>query len=248
MKCVLTILLTGTLAHVCAASEPPGQLLPAVSIRMGQRHGHVTPCRQGFAHTGGGTIDVAQPLPDTIVITMSGVAVAGGHPLKDSMASLQFDLDQCFDVICDDPKPRPARITLEGRVIGLLRSHCHGGGTAEHGPACVSITSGAVQFADLCVPAHSVQCGHNLSLNCREGPTERKLLTGVRYNLHQSLTVCAKHPAGLFGCKAAAAEFAPDPALDPLWISYWEPFHGAAKKDFGFQLILRVAPTDQAAK
>jgi len=43
-------------------------------------------------------------------------------------------------------------------------------------------------------------------------------------------------------CKAASAEFAPEQALDPLWISYWEPFHGAAKKDFGFQITLKVAP------
>ena len=43
-------------------------------------------------------------------------------------------------------------------------------------------------------------------------------------------------------CKAASAEFAPDPALDPLWISYWEPFHGAIKKDFGFQVTVRVVP------
>jgi len=53
--------------------------------------------------------------------------------------------------------------------------------------------------------------------------------------------VSAVHPHGLLG-KAASAEFAPDPALDPLWISYWEPFHGAAKKDLGFQIILKVAP------
>lgn len=30
------------------------------------------------------------------------------------------------------------------------------------------------------------------------------------------------------------------PALDALWISYWEPFHGAIKKDFGFQVTLKV--------
>jgi hypothetical protein len=47
-------------------------------------------------------------------------------------------------------------------------------------------------------------------------------------------------------CKAASAEFAPDPALDPLWISYWEPFHGATKKDFGFQITLKVAPDNGA--
>jgi hypothetical protein len=39
---------------------------------------------------------------------------------------------------------------------------------------------------------------------------------------------------------------APDPALDPLWISYWEPFRGAGKKDFGLQITLRVAPDPDA--
>ena len=49
-------------------------------------------------------------------------------------------------------------------------------------------------------------------------------------------------------CKGPSAEFAPDPALDPLWISYKEPFHGAIKKDFGFQVILKVAEdTDTSA-
>jgi hypothetical protein len=50
-------------------------------------------------------------------------------------------------------------------------------------------------------------------------------------------------------CKGPSAEFAPDPAIDPLWLSYKEPFHGAAKKDFGFQVILKVAEdTDNAAE
>ena len=61
------------------------------------------------------------------------------------------------------------------------------------------------------------------------------------YQLQQSFVVSATHPHSLKFSKAASAEFAPDPALDPLWISYWEPFHGANKKDFGFQIILRVA-------
>jgi len=29
--------------------------------------------------------------------------------------------------------------------------------------------------------------------------------------------------------------------FDPLWISYWEPFHGANKKDFGFQVTVKVS-------
>jgi hypothetical protein len=47
--------------------------------------------------------------------------------------------------------------------------------------------------------------------------------------------------------KGPSAEFAPDPALDPLWISYKEPFHGATKKDFGFQMTLKVVEDTDAA-
>ena len=63
----------------------------------------------------------------------------------------------------------------------------------------------------------------------------------ARYTLHQVFHVGVSHAHNLLPCKAASAEFAPDPALDPLWISYFEPFHGASKKDFGFQIILKVA-------
>ena len=63
-----------------------------------------------------------------------------------------------------------------------------------------------------------------------------------KYTLHQTFQVSATHPKSVLPCKAASAEFAPDPALDPLWISYWEPFHGANKKDFGFQITIRVLP------
>src|SRR5215472_9188357 len=55
-------------------------------------------------------------------------------------------------------------------------------------------------------------------------------------------TAYSPRPPSLKPCKAASAEFAPEQALDPLWISYWEPFHGAAKKDFGFQITIKVAP------
>ena len=50
--------------------------------------------------------------------------------------------------------------------------------------------------------------------------------------------------AFLFPCKAPSAEFAPDPALDPLWISAKEPFKGAKKGDLGFQVTVKVAPQE----
>ena len=67
-----------------------------------------------------------------------------------------------------------------------------------------------------------------------------------KYALHQAFHVGASHPKTCLPCKAASAEFAPDPALDPLWISAFEPFHGASKKDFGFQITLKVVSDTEA--
>src|SRR5205807_9229516 len=63
-------------AHGQDVKGPPA---PPATITLFERHGHVTPQRSGFQHTGGGNIDVAQPAPDTLVVTMTGVAVAGAH-------------------------------------------------------------------------------------------------------------------------------------------------------------------------
>src|SRR4051812_36033776 len=101
------------IALVC--SQPVAAPAPAVTITLGSRHGHVTPTRQGFTHTGGGNIDVAQPAPDTVVITMTGVAVAGGHPTKDSLAKLHFELEQCFEINFEKADLKRARLSLEGR-------------------------------------------------------------------------------------------------------------------------------------
>jgi hypothetical protein len=222
------------------AQAPPSSG-PVVTITLGARHGHVTPVRQGFSHTGGGNIDVAQPAPDTLIVTMTGVAVAGAHPCKGSTASLEFDLNQCLEIAFADPKLKRAKLTIEGRVIGLLRSHAKGSGFAEQVRACATLGSGGVGIVSLSVPPHTVAAGENLSLNCHEGPVSVPIVAGP-YTLHQTFAISAHHRHSIAPCKAASAEFAPDPALDPLWISYWEPFHGAIKKDFGFQVIIKVAP------
>ncbi|HEV8071441.1 MAG TPA: hypothetical protein VGP76_27245 [Planctomycetaceae bacterium] len=256
-----TLCVISTLSRATAAEPtpiPPGtpvtitvtQATPAsppASIILGARHGHVTPSRAGFTHTGGGNIDVAQPTPDVVVVTMTGVAVAGAHPCKDSLAAMSFDLTQSFEISFDSPKLTRAKLVLEGRVIGLLRSHDKGGGTAGEGPGCATILNNEISLVTLCVPQHGVACGENLSINDRESPVEIPISPG-KYTLIQTFLVSAAHPKSLRPCKAASAEFAPDPALDPLWISYWEPFHGALKKDFGFQITIRVAEDTSPAR
>jgi hypothetical protein len=210
---------------------------PTVSILLKDRHGHVTPDRAGCTHTGGGNIDVQQPSPDTVVITMTGVAVATGGP-HGSTATLNFDLEQCFDVVFEKDTVKAAKVTVEGRVIGLLRSGCKGGSASESG-GCATIACGGTGLVTLCVPDHAVAGGENLSINDKAGPVSAPVGAGT-HTLHQAWVVSAVHPKALLG-KAASAEFAPDPALDPLWISYKEPFHGAVKKDFGFQVVVKVA-------
>jgi hypothetical protein len=219
--------------------QPAPSAAPPVSITLAARHGHVTPYRSGCTHTGGGNIDVAQPNPNTVVVTMTGVAVAYGSPCQSGAATLNFDLEQCFEVNFDNPKLKKAKITIEGRVIGLLRSHCKGG-QAGYKNASAAIGAGPAQIIALTVPPHEVVGGENLAVNDHDGPISVPIAAG-KYILRQTFTVEAIAPKMILPCKAPSAEFAPDPALDPLWISYKEPFHGASKKDFGFQVTITVA-------
>src|SRR5262245_62170089 len=93
---------------------PSAPAAPAVTITLNGRHGHVTPYRKGCTHTGAGNIDVAQPSADVVIITMTGVAVATAHPFCHSIASLDFDLEQCFDIVFEKSDVKAAKLTLEG--------------------------------------------------------------------------------------------------------------------------------------
>jgi hypothetical protein len=106
--------------------------------------------------------------------------------------------------------------------------------------AQTSVVAEKAELLTLIQPPHSAACGENVSLNDHDGPVEGPIAPG-KYTIHGCFTITASHPRSLLPCKPASAEFAPDPALDPLWISYWEPFHGVGKKDFGYQVTIKVA-------
>lgn len=211
---------------------------PDVTIALGTRSGKVTPIRSGRTHTGGGNIDVQQPSLDTLVVTLSGAAVAYGGPCGPATASQAFEVVQQFEVSFDKPSVKAAKMTVEGRLIGFLRSHKLG--TAE---ACASatVTGGAGPGLALAMGPHTVAGAESVSINDKEGPVGA-VVSARKFSLSQSFKVAASMPKSVLPCKAPSAEFAPDPALDPLWISATEPFHGANKKDLGFQVIIRVTP------
>jgi hypothetical protein len=218
--------------------QPAPSSAPPISFILGPRHGHVMPRRRGCTHTGGGNIDVAQPTPDVLIVTMTGAAVAYGA-IREAMAAQAFELEQCFEVSFDNPKVKKGKLTMEGRVIGLLRSHCPKDGAA-YDDACAAVGVDSAPILKLCVPPHSVGGKHSLSVNDHDGPYTVPITAG-KYLLRQTFRVSAMAHPTVLPTKGPSAEFAPDPAIDPLWLSYKEPFHGAVKKDFGFQIILKVA-------
>ena len=208
---------------VVPGATPP----PPVSITLYERHGHVTPSKGKCAHTGGGLIDVSSPSADTVLVTMSGAVVANSE--------MKFDLDQSFEVSFDDPKVKKAKLLVEGRVIGLLRGEKKG--CAEYDTACATVACAPVEIVTVCVPTHKV-CGcDNLSVNDHDGPKSVPI-AAAKYTFHQTFRIAAETES-LLG-KRPSAEFAPDPALDPLWISYHEPFHGVKKDSFGCQVMMKV--------
>jgi len=218
-----------------ATAAPPA---PPVSITLCNREGHAWPARKGFTHTGGGNITVVQASPDSITITLSGVAVAGSHPLQNSVAQLAFDVCQDIDVSFDDPRVKRAKLTLEGRVTGLLRSEKKG--LASISNANASVVCGDGDILSVSAPTHTVNNGVSLSINDQIACQSVSVFAGP-LKIHQTLCLSATSPRCLLPCKASSSEFAPDPALDPLWISYWEPFHGAQKGEFGFQITVKVS-------
>lgn len=218
--------------------QPAVSTAPPISFVLGPRHGHVAPERHGCTHTGGGNIDIVQPTPDVLVITMSGAVVAYGA-LRDALASQAFNMEQCFELSFDNPKIKKGKLTMEGRVIGLLRSHCHND-SAAYDDACAVVSVGPTAVLKLCVPPHSVGGNQSLSVNDHDGPYSVPVTAG-KYFLRQTFHVSANAHPTILPTKGPSAEFAPDPAIDPLWLSYKEPFHGAVKKDFGFQVVLKVA-------
>jgi hypothetical protein len=238
-----TVVPPGTPVNITVQPAPP--TAPPISIILGSRHGHVMPERRGCTHTGGGNIDVAQPTSDVLIVTMTGAGVAYGA-ICPALAAQAFELEQCFELSFDNPKVKKGKLTMEGRVIGLLRSHC-AKDSAGYEDACAAVGVDSACLLKLCVPPHSVGGKENLSVNDHDGPYSVPVTAG-KYMLRQTFRVAATAHPTVLPTKGPSAEFAPDPAIDPLWLSYKEPFHGAIKKDFGFQVILKVAEDTEPEK
>jgi hypothetical protein len=237
--------------------------LPAIGQEAGPRppaefilvpgEASAVPTKTAVAYANGGVIDVAQPNPTTIVVTMSGLTATNADLCRTSVASYTFELMQGFEVAFNSNRVKGAKLTIEGRVIGLLRtshelySHkiekkC---GTAETqaATAVIAACGGGPELVSLAMPSRSAGCCEDLSVYNHEGPMTVGISAG-KYALHESWGFGTTHPA--FICRGASAEFAPQPYYTPsaggYWFEHWQPFNGTATKDFGYQVTIKLIP------
>lgn len=224
---------------------------PAVEFLLKPGEGAATPSRKGLSYVNGGTIDVAQPDPTTIVVTMSGLTATNADLVCTSAAYYHFELTQGFEVVFNSKRVQSAKLLLEGRVIGLLRSsHNLRAGclqlskkspVAETEAAHAGVSCAAGEVVGVTLPARSVTACDSLSVYNRETACHTQVLPGC-YTLHESWGFGTTHPC--FTCRGASAEFSPQPYYAPesYWFQEFRPFNGLASKDFGYQVTLRLVP------
>lgn len=231
--------------HAAARNRPP------VEIILVPGEAQAIPFKRGVSYANGGVIVVTQPDPTTLVVTMTGLTATNADLLCTSVANYQFDLNQCFEICFNSKRVKQAKLTLEGRVLGLLRTdHRHythylaklrKGGTAQTLPAVAAVTAGPHELVALHLPARATSCGDDLSVYNHEGPLCVPVLPG-KYTLHETWGFGTTHIP--FHCRGASAEFAPQPeafSAENYWFHEVKPFNGQATKDFGFQVTLKVA-------
>jgi hypothetical protein len=234
-----------------AVEEAPERTpLPPVDLVIFPGEAVATPHRKGVSWANGGVIDVSQPNPTTIVVTMSGLCATNADLVCTSIAGYHFDLNQCFGVRFNSRRVKGAHLTIEGRVMGLLRTNHElyqrclfkKGGVAETEPATATITAGDAQIVSLSLPPRSICCEDDLSVYNHEGPLYFPVTAG-KYTLHECWGFGTTHPP--FCCRGASAEFSPQPSYCPeagtaYWFQHFHPFDGTATKDFGYQVTIKV--------
>ena len=226
-----------------SADPPPAPAGPAYQIVLRSRTAVATPNRTRDAQTGGGSIAVEQPDPNTIVVTMGGSAVVVSD-FHGSSAEINFALEQDLDIIPTRKGDAASRVGMVGRVVGTLQvtdpgKHGKGCGTADQGPASAVLTTGATSLLSLSVKSTTVGNGQESSVNLREGPVEAQAAAGL-YRLTGSFRIGVTQGKGVWHRQYAVADFDPAPQLDGFWSDALKPFRAVPRRDFGFQLILRV--------
>lgn len=239
-----------TLAVIVAAVVPaflfaadPTPAGPAYQIVLRSRSAQSNPTKTKDAQTGGGGIVVEHPEPNTLVIAMTGAAVAGSE-FHGSSAGITFDLDQALEIIPTRKGLRPPRIAMVGRVVGTLQVTDAGKcgkscGSAEQAAGNAALILGDSSILSLSVKPMAVGPNSPVFVDNKEGIVETVAVAGS-YSFRQSFAIAVGQGKGVFNRQYAVADFDPAPQLDGFWADALKPFRALPRKDFGFKVVLRV--------
>jgi hypothetical protein len=245
-------LLTGfaLVALALSARAQEGGPRPPIELIVQPGEASAVPFKRGVSYANGGIIDVAQPNATTIIVTMTGLTATNADLLHTSVANYHFELAQGLELAFNSPRVKGASMTLEGRVIGILRTNhqhythpwgAHHCGTATTEPAVAGISVGHADVLTVALPARAAGCCEDLSVYNHEGPLAVPVTPG-KFMLHGTWGFGTTHPP--FCCRGASAEFSPQPEYCPesYWFTEFKPFNGTATKDSGFQITIKVTP------
>jgi len=222
-----------------AAQEPAGPKADGARLVLGHRAATAQGRRTGLAHTSAPLIDVAQPRPDTLVVTMTGLAAAGGLPCEDSAAEVAFDLAQGVTVVA--PPGARVRLALEGQLAGLFRGSRDGPGAATFSvPAEATVAGGPAAVLHVALPCRTYS-GKDVLLVSDRSPVSEAVVGPGEYELTQRFAVRCSHPKRCFHKNVVTAAFGPEAGKPPEWSTLLDPTRDIPKsRDFGFRVVLRA--------
>jgi hypothetical protein len=241
---IVTLLFAMAMAAPACAQLPSGEAQPVTAkFVLGPQAGTAKPSQRGSSYTGGGNIEVAQPKPDTIVISMGGSVAASSSLITSGEALLAFFHEQKFAVQFSDPAAT-GKLFIQVKINGLLR------GAAAHASvgmtnAVSSIFAGPNEIASLPIPPRMAGGCDSSAISATHGPICVPVYAGC-YSVRQQFSIAASQPKGL-GCHKASAQFSPG-SLGPTWIGTKDPFQSADASNLGYELILRVVPDAAASQ
>jgi hypothetical protein len=175
---------------------------------------------------------------------MGGSAVVGSE-CHASAAGINFDLDQDLDIVPVRAGARQPRVGMVARLVGTLQVSepgqccCKPCGTAEQGPATACLALGGTSLLTVGIKPSCASCGQESSINFRDGPVESVATVGS-YHLSGAFRIGVTQGKGVFHRQAAVADFDPSPQLDAFWSDILKPFRAVPRRDFGFQMVVRV--------
>ncbi|MEM8678191.1 MAG: hypothetical protein AAGF97_02445 [Planctomycetota bacterium] len=206
-------------------------------IILGPQSGTAKPTQRGMSYTGGGNIEITQPTPDTVVITMGGSVAAASTLFTCGEALLNFIHEQQFAIEFSDPMAS-GKLYMQVKVNGLLR------GAGPHASvgmnqAISSLFSGPNELATVPVAPQAAGGCDSAAITTSQGPVCVPVSCGC-YSVRQQFSIYAMQSKGL-ACAKASAQFSPG-SLGSTWVATRDPFQSADASNLGYQLILRVVP------